>query len=123
MVLQETGHNIDVCVWSGFCGHMETLQGIIYKLNIMGVPISGPSYIYGDNMSVIHTTQLLEYTLKYKSNYICYHTFCESVAMGESITGHFGTKENCAELATNVFYGEKHIFHVSNLLYDIYNVF
>ena len=29
---------------------METLQEIRYKLRMMGVPVSGPSYIYGDNM-------------------------------------------------------------------------
>ena len=32
---------------------METLQGLRYKLNMMGVLILGPSYIYGDNMSVM----------------------------------------------------------------------
>ena len=29
---------------------MEKLQGLQYKLRIMGVPISGPSYIHGENM-------------------------------------------------------------------------
>ena len=52
---------------------METLCGIRYKLHMMGVPISGPSYIYGDNMSVIHNTQRPESVLKKKSNQICYH--------------------------------------------------
>ncbi|EJK60248.1 hypothetical protein THAOC_19435 [Thalassiosira oceanica] len=36
---------------------MECLRGLRYKLRMMGVPISGPSYIYGDNMSVIKNTQ------------------------------------------------------------------
>eukprot|EP00978_Attheya_sp_CCMP212_P013954 scaffold35295_cov60-Attheya_sp.AAC.1 len=36
---------------------METCRGLRYKLRMMGVPISGPTYIYGDNMSVIHNTQ------------------------------------------------------------------
>jgi hypothetical protein len=36
---------------------MEALQGLRYKLRMMGVSVSGPSYIYGDNMSVIHNTQ------------------------------------------------------------------
>ena len=64
---------------------------------MMGVPISGPSYIYGDRMLVIHNTQRPDYTLKKKSNYICYHAVRESVAMGESLTGHVGTNENCAD--------------------------
>ena len=49
---------------------METLQGIRYALRMMGIPISGPSYIYGDNMSVIHNTQRPDSTLKKKSKYI-----------------------------------------------------
>ena len=35
---------------------VETLRGIWYKLRMMGVPIEGPSYIYGDNMFVIYNT-------------------------------------------------------------------
>lgn len=36
---------------------MEALRGIRYKLRMMGVELAGPSYIYGDNMSVIrHNT-------------------------------------------------------------------
>ena len=49
---------------------METLQGISYKLRMMEVPISGPSYIVGDNMSVIHNNQCPGFTLERKSNSI-----------------------------------------------------
>ena len=41
--------------------------------------------------------------------------------MGESLTGHVGTNKNCDDLATKVFYCVKRRFHVSNLLYDIYD--
>ena len=81
---------------------METLQGLRYKLQMMGVPISSLSYIYGDNMSVIHNMQCLESTLKKKSNEICYHAIHKSVAMGESRTGHVTTAENPADLATKI---------------------
>ena len=36
---------------------MENLRGLWYKLRMMGIPLSGPSYIYGDNMYVIHNMQ------------------------------------------------------------------
>ena len=53
--------NIETSVFGAECVAMrfgmETLQEFLYKLRIMGVPISGPSFIYGDNMSVIHNTQ------------------------------------------------------------------
>ena len=43
---------------------MESLRGLCYKLRMMGVGISGPLYIYGDNISVIHNTQRPESMLK-----------------------------------------------------------
>ena len=102
---------------------MENLQGIRYKLRIMGVPISVPSYIYGENMLVIHHVQLPESTFKKKINSIFYHTVRECVSVGESLTRHFGTNENCADLSTKVLYGGKRSLHLSNLLYDIYDDF
>ena len=32
---------------------VEALRGIRYKLRMMGVPLTGPTYVYGDNMPVI----------------------------------------------------------------------
>ena len=99
---------------------MEMLRGIRYKLRMMGVPISGPSYIYGDNMSVIHNTQRPELVLKKKSNQICYHAIRESCAMGESLTGHISTNDNVADLATKIIpAGQKRNHLVRKLLYDI----
>jgi hypothetical protein len=34
-----------------------TFRGLRYKLRMMGVALSGPTYVYGDNMSVVHNTQ------------------------------------------------------------------
>ena len=65
---------------------MNTLRGIKYNLRMMGVPISGPSYIYGYNISVIHNAQHPESTLKKKSNSIFYHASQESIVMSESLT-------------------------------------
>jgi hypothetical protein len=41
---------------------VEALRGIQYKLRMMGVPIAGLTYVYGNNMSVIHNTQQPEST-------------------------------------------------------------
>jgi hypothetical protein len=99
---------------------METLRGLRYKLRMMGVELSGPSYIYGDNMSVIHNTQRPESMLKKKSNSVCYHAMRESVAMGESLTGHVSTHDNPADLCTKIIGGGQKRDHlVGLLLYDI----
>ena len=60
---------------------IENLRGVRYKLRMMGVPIDGPTYIYGDNKSVVNNTSRPESTLKKKSNSICYHFVREAVAM------------------------------------------
>ena len=61
---------------------MELLRGLRYKLRIIGVEISGSSFIYGNNMSVTHNTQRLESILNKKINSISYHAMRESEAMG-----------------------------------------
>jgi len=101
---------------------IETVRGIRYKLRMMGVRLSGPTYVYGDNMSVIHNTQKPESTLKKKSNSICYHAIRESVAMGESLTTHVASKENPSDLATKVVPGGQLREHlVRMLLHDIHD--
>ena len=87
----------------------------------MGIPISGSSYIYGDNMLVVRNTSRSESVLRKKSNSFFYHAVHESGAMGESLVGHIPSKENAADLLTKVLYGVKRRYLISNILYDIHN--
>jgi hypothetical protein len=97
---------------------MEALPGLRYKLQMMGVAILGPSYIYGDNMLVIHNTQRPESVLKKKSNSICYHAMRKAVAMGECVTGHIRTHKNPANLCTKLMSaGIKHDHLVGLILH------
>ena len=99
---------------------IEAVRGLRYKLRMMGIAILGPTYIYGDNMLVIHNTQWPESTLKKKSNQICYHFVRESVAMGESLTTHVPMADNPADLATKLIPGsQKRNQLVGMLLHDI----
>ena len=49
---------------------VEELRALRYKLR-MGVPLKGPTYVFGDNMSVINNTSKPESMLKKKLNAIC----------------------------------------------------
>ncbi len=71
----------------------ETLRGLRYKVRMMGIPLTGPSYIYGDNKSQVTNSSRPESTLKKKCNSICYHAIRESVAMGESLITHIKTDD------------------------------
>ena len=100
---------------------VEALRGIRYKLRMMGVPLTGPTYVYGDNMSVIYNTSRPESTLKKKSNYICYHAVREAVASGEYLTTHCKTGDNYSDMMTKVLYGKKKRDNVSCILHDIWD--
>ena len=87
----------------------------------MGISLSGPSYVYGDNKSAITNSTRPESTLKKKCNSICYHAIQESAAMGESLLTHVGTLDNLADLLTKPTFGSKRQKLVGGLLYDIFD--
>ena len=74
----------------------ETLHAIQHKLRMIGIPILGPSCIYGDKMWVIDNTSKPDSTLKKKCNAITYHAICECVSTRESLTGHIRWEDNLA---------------------------
>jgi hypothetical protein len=100
---------------------IEKLQELCYKLCMMGIPLTGPSFIYADDkLQVINSTQP-ELTLKKKCNSICYHTVQESVAMGEFSITHIRTGANLSDLMTKVTHGGKRRQLVENILYNTYD--
>jgi hypothetical protein len=100
---------------------IETLRGLRYKLRMMGVPLTGPSFIYGDNKSQVTNSTRPESTLKKKCNSVCYHAIRESVAMGESLITHIPTQLNLADFLTKVTSGATRRRLVGNVLFDIYD--
>ena len=99
---------------------VEHSRSLRYKLRMMGVPICGPTNVYGDNMSVIHNTQKPESTLKKKNHAICYHFVREAAAMNEIRTAHVGTDNNPADIATKIIpAGRKRDHLVSLILWDL----
>ena len=99
---------------------METLRGLRCKLRMMGVPLAGPSFVYGDNMSVTHNTQRPESALKKKSDSMCCHAAREAVAMGECLTRHVSTSKNPSDLCTKVIPGgQKRDDLIRMIIYDL----
>jgi hypothetical protein len=88
---------------------------------MMGVPIAGPTYVYGNNISVIHNTQWPESTLKKKNLSIRYHAVHEAVAMGEILMSHVRTENNFSDFMMKVTYGQKQRHLVGSVLFDIYD--
>jgi hypothetical protein len=104
---------------------IETLRGLRYKVRMMGIPLTGPSYIYGDNKSQVTNSSRPELTLKKKCNSICicYHAIRESVAMGESLITHIKTDDNLSDFLTKTTSGAKRRKLVSGVVHDLYDDF
>ncbi len=102
---------------------IETLRGLRYKIRMMGIPLSGPTYVYGDNKSQVTNLSRPELTLKKKCNSICYHAIRESVAMGETVLTHIRTGENLADFLTKTTSGTKRRKLVRGVIHDIFDDF
>ena len=59
---------------------VELVEGLRYKLRMMGVPLEGSCHVKADNMSVIHNCSNPVSQLKKKSNSIAYHYVRERCA-------------------------------------------
>ena len=87
----------------------------------MGIPVEGPTCIYGDNQSVLANTTIPDAALKKKSQSIAYHFVHEGVVRDEWSTSYVNTHENEADLLTKqLSHGEKRKGFVSNLLHHFF---
>ena len=89
----------------------------------MGIPVEGPTCIYGDNQSVLVNMTIPDSTLKKKSQSIAYHFVREGVARDEWRTSYVNTHDNEADLLTKQLpHGEKRKGFVRNLLHHIFGL-
>jgi hypothetical protein len=102
---------------------IKTLRGLRYKIRMMGIPLSGPTHVYGDNKSQVTNSSRPESTLKKKCNSICYHAICKSFAIGETLLMHIWTGENLADFLTKTTSGAKCRKLVRGVVHDIYDDF
>ena len=100
----------------------EYVRGLRYKLRMMGIPVLGPTYIYGDNQSVLFNTTIPESTLKRKSQSICYHFVREGSARDEWRTAYVNTKANPSDILTKpIPPGELRKSLVRSVLYHLFD--
>jgi hypothetical protein len=102
---------------------IKTLRELRYKIRMMGIPLSGPTYIYGNNKFQVTNSSRPDLTLKKKNNSICYHAIRESLAMGETLLMHIMTGKNLADFLAKTNSGAKRHKLVSGVVHDIYDDF
>jgi hypothetical protein len=89
----------------------EYLRGLRYKLRMMGIPVSDPCCISGDNQSVLANTTEPGSTLKKKSQSIAFYFVREGVANDEWRTSYVSTHENEADLLTKLLPSGENLLH------------
>ena len=97
------------------------LQGLCYKLCMMGIPVIGLAYVQGNNQSVLANTTRPDLTLKKKLQSIAYHFVCEGAACDKWRMAYVNTNNNDADLLIKKLpHGEKRKGFVMNLLHHIF---
>ena len=99
----------------------EYIHGLRYKSRMMGISCDDPTFIYGDNQSVLANTTVPDSTLKKKLHSITYHFVQEGAAWDEWRMTYVNTHENEADLLTKQLpSGEKRKSFVRKLLHHIF---
>ena len=96
---------------------VEMIEGLRYKLRMMGVPIDGPCNVKADNMSMIRNSSVPESQLKKKSNSIAYHYVREKAAAQVIIVNYEPTDTNIADMLTKTQSGPVRLRLAGYVLY------
>ena len=96
---------------------LEMSIGLRYKLRMMGVPIDGPIYMRGDNLSVITNSSVPESVLKKKSHSIAYHFARSESAKGTCIFCFEPTETNLSDALTKIQGVTARMKHIERILY------
>ena len=95
------------------------LRGLRFKLRMMGIVVDGPSFVYGDNKSVLINASVPESALRKKSNSIAYNYVREGSASDEWRVAYVNTHHNVADLLTKPLGGEKRRYFIQRLLHHL----
>ena len=90
----------------------EYIRGLRFKLRMMGIPCTEPSFVFGDNKSVLNNVSMPDSVLKKKCHSIAYNFVREGVARNEWLISYIPTKENIADLLTKPLHGEQRMYLV-----------
>jgi hypothetical protein len=80
----------------------ELVEGLRYKLRMMGIPLDGATQVKADNMSVVHNCSRPESQLKKKSLSIAYHYVRERCSGKEPViaVSYVKSEDNLADAMT-----------------------
>jgi hypothetical protein len=86
---------------------IDLIEGVRYKLRMMGIPLDGPTSLFCDNESVVKNSTAPESTLKKRHTAICYHRTREACAAGFIRIAHEDGETNLADILTKLMPGPR----------------
>ena len=86
---------------------LDLVEGLTYKLKMLGIPISGPARIFCDNDAVVRSGSFPEVVLKKKTLSIAFHRIREAVASSKILLYYEKSQSNIADLFTKPLPKEK----------------
>jgi hypothetical protein len=96
---------------------IEKVEGLRYKIRMMGLPMEGPANGFCDNESVVLNSTIPSSTLKKKHNAVNYHKSRESIASGAVRLAKEPGETNLSDLCTKLLNGPRkrnltsHVLH------------
>ena len=81
---------------------VELIEGLRYKLRMMGIDVVGPTSVLCDNESVVKNATRPESTLKKKHVAVAYHRVREAQAAGIVRIAHECSENNLADILTKL---------------------
>ena len=96
---------------------VEMIEGLRYKLRMLGIRVDGPTNVFCDNESVFKNATKPESTLKKKHNAIAYHRTREAIASNIIRIAWEDGRFNIADVLTKLMPGPKLRELISCILY------
>ena len=79
---------------------VEQIMDLRYTLRMMGIPLDGPSWMFGDNQSVLTSSTIPHSSLNKRHNALSYHRVREAIAAGIINFMHVDGKANPSDVLT-----------------------
>jgi hypothetical protein len=95
---------------------IEMIEGLRFKLRMMGVPLTEECAVFCDNSAVV-TNSRPESTLKKKHAAINFHRVREAIAAGTIKVAKENTQTNLADILTKLMSGPKMKELLENILW------
>ena len=96
---------------------VEQIIDLRYTLRMFGVSVHGPSWLFGDNKSVVTSSTIPHSSLNKRWNALSYHKVRKAVASGFVRFEHIPTNDNPADILTKPLPWHKARIHVEPLLF------